>query len=264
MLCREVLAKVVGWMAKKKGSPDLASAARQEGLVEKIAKKAVLLSEKAGMEKWVLPYFDPKAACEKTEKKPSFPSILLNLLYLYFLYSAFLFCIYLVVFYIIAPSLPAKSQQDLRLYNPLDPSFLFITFVVNPAFSTMLALIFLTIVFAAAKLLGGKAGYDFQTYALSNAVAGGVLVLSFFLALLALDMAIAAFFSPGLPFADLMRILLDAAGLLIIAAAIVSFIYWLHQMCKTVEIVHQISFFRALAAMASSILLSIILNMMIL
>lgn len=246
-------------MAKKKGSPDLASAARQERLVEKIAKKAVLLSEKAGMEKWVLPYFDPKAACEKTEKKPSFPSILLNLLYLYFLFSAFLFCTHLAMFYIIAPSLPAKSQQDLRLYNPLDPSFLFITFVVNPAFRTMLALIFLTIVFAAAKLLGGKAGYDFQTYALSNALAGGVVVYSFFLALLTLDMAIAAFFSPGLPF-----VLLSLAGSLIIAAAIASFIYWLHQMCKTVEIVHQISFFRALGAMASSMLLFIILKMMIL
>ena len=231
---------------------------------ERIANAAAAPLPSPRIKLWLAGFFHPEETYEKVEKNATLAGLAWNLILFYIAYSAIFFLFMLAL----TSSLPPDEMLSFGLQkNPDIPSIAFGSLVISPLVSTFFAMFAFAVVFASARLLGGKGNYVRQANSMSLVLCGSNLLL---LASMCVAFALFApsFILRGSAFIGTivsLLALLASVPLLMLFLAIL--LYTIYAYYLVVKKAHQLSAWKAAGAIANAaalvVLLEISLNAML-
>lgn len=209
---------------------------------------------------WFLAYFHPAETCESELKNASLKSAAINLLVFYFAFSA-MFFVFASLSYYFAGGAQALSGKQAQ-FNPLSlaPQIL----VLEPVLNTVFMFVSLSLLFISAKLMGGKATFQAQSYLVSLSFCGIMAIASAFTLLAFAALLITSLFS-GFSIIDTLALLIGPLiSLFFFLLLLGSFIYGLYSFYRVVKAAHRLSGVRTVGAIACSVALVVLLNVALL
>lgn len=252
-------------MAKKhKAAAPAAIEEKKPGLVGKIGSALIGASAKTGnrrLENWIRAYFEPEETQSALEKKASLKETVANLLIFYFPYYALIYMTYAASFFALGTSQTILGEG---VKNPLDPSFAAGIIIIEPLLSTLNMLLVLLFIFAPAKLLGGKAEYSRQSYAISNLFAGWMAILAVIMVLATAEIVAGSFFRAEQPLEIALSFAASISFLITLLFGAIVFAHGFYQLYRLIKSVHGFSGLRAAISMVCAAILVVILNVILL
>ncbi|MFA6490127.1 MAG: hypothetical protein WCT52_05620 [Candidatus Micrarchaeia archaeon] len=252
-------------MAKKhKPAPAPQVVAKKQGWTGKIGDALIDVSAKTGnrrLETWIRSYFNPEEMLPELGKKAGVKKTVSNLLLFYFPYYAIVFLTYSVSFFAMGTSQTILGEG---VKNPLDPAFAGSMLLVEPLLSTLNMMIVMLFIFAPAKLLGGKADYARQSYAISNLFAGWMAILAAIMVLATVEIVAGSFFSAEQPLEIALSFAASLSFLITLVFGAIVFAHGFYQLYRLIKSVHGFSGLRAALSMVCAAILVVILNVILL
>ncbi len=209
---------------------------------------------------WLSAYFHPAQAWEKEKKSASLKSAAINLLFFYFAFAAVFF-----VFAVISHSLLGKMQAKAGaapLPNPSDYALQILA--IGPVTDTLFMFVSLFLLFVSSRLLGGKASFKEQSYMVSLLFCGAMSLATVFILPSFISLLLTSLFT-GFSMADMLVLVLGPLiALVFFIGLFASIIYGLFSLYRMVKCANQISGVRAAGAIACTVALIILLNVLLL
>ena len=209
------------------------------------------------MKLWLAGFFHPEETYEKAEKNATLAGLAWNLILFYIAYSAIFFIFMLVL----TSSLPSEDLLSMGLQkNPDIPAIALGSLVISPLVSTFFAMFAFAVVFASARLLGGKGNYFRQANSMSLVLCGSNTLL---LAMMCIAFAIfiPSFILRGSAFigtiVSLLALLASVPVLLLFLAIL---LYTIYAYYLVVRKAHQLSAWKAAGAIAIAAALVVLLD----
>lgn len=234
-------------------------ASKPKGWIEKFESAALAVASRTKSKRlsiWVSSFFHPDAAAQSAEKDASVRSTAYNLLLFYFAFS--------LAFFIVAAVSYLLSGKPGQSPDLLNPAMAVQIILLEPLLNTAVMFLTLGLVYLSARLLGGKAGYVKQAYAIALVFAGWMSIIAFLLLSISMLLLAAASFPAYTTAGAVAALITGIPALSILLVSIGVFLYGLLQICRAVSAVHGITMLRAAAALALVVVFIIVLNVALL
>ena len=147
--------------------------------------------------------------------------------------------------------------------SPFSPEFALSAVVLEPVLNTVFMLFTLALVYASARLLGGRANYAVQSQAVSQVFMGWMSILALFMVAISLLLLIASPFSPYTTIGTIVSFLTGIPILLLFAASFLVFLYGLYKIYLAIRAVHNLSTIRAAAVVLVTVAFVVLLNILL-
>lgn len=250
-------------MAKKPDKhPATAALPTKPSMVERFEAISMMAAAKLHlpfMQTWLSAYFHPAETCEKERQKASIKNTVTTLLVFYFAFAA-LFFILAALSYSVAGASQLSSGSK-TAFNPFD--YILQVLVLGPISDTAFMFVALFLLFISSKIMGGRATFSQQSYAISLVFCGGMSIAVVFASFAFAALMLTSLFA-GFSLINMLAMVIGPLfALAFLPLVLASLLYGIYSYYRMIKCVHKLSGIRAAGALACTVALIILLNLLL-